>query len=68
MTQSGDGKTVLSGEETNFTAKRSKSGIDIVRSVQNKVAKYSVSGETCVELESHANTLVLGNDTNGISH
>ena len=53
---------MLFGEGTNFTSKRRKFGIATVRSVQIKVETYSVSGETCVDLDSHAYTIILGKE------
>ena len=49
------------GEGTNFMSKRTNSGIATVRSVQIKIANSLVSGETCVDIGSHDNTIVLGN-------
>ena len=48
------------GEGTNFMAKRRKYGIATVRSVHIKVANSSFSGETCVEFDIHADTIVFG--------
>ena len=56
----GDGKTVLFVQETNFTANIRKSGITTIRSVQIEVENYSVSGETCVDLDIQTDTIVLG--------
>ena len=48
------------GEGTKFTAKGRKK-VATVRSVQIKVATSSITDEICIELDSHANTHVLGN-------
>ena len=61
-TSQGNVNTVSFSEGNNFTAKRRKSGIDTVRSVQIKVANSLVSGETRVELDIHADTIVLGKE------
>ena len=50
------------GEGTNFTANRRKSDIALVKSVEIKVANSLVSGETRVDLDSHADTIVLGKE------
>ena len=50
------------GERTNFTTKRSKSGITTVRSVQIKVLYSLISGETRVYLDSYADIIVLGEE------
>ena len=53
---------MLFGEGTNFTENIRKSGIDTVRSVQIKAANYSVSVVTCIDLDRHADTIVLGKE------
>ena len=47
-------------EGTNFTEKRRKSEIATVGSIYNKVANYLVSGETCEDLDSHADKIIHG--------
>ena len=47
------------GEGTNFTANRKTCGINTSRSVHIKVEKYSVSGETRMELDRHGDTIVI---------
>ena len=51
---------MLFGEGTNFTAKRRKAGIATVRIVLIKEANSLVRGNFFVELDSHADTIVLG--------
>ena len=50
------------GEETNLTVKRSKYGIYTVGSIHITVTDYLVSGETCVKLDRHTYTIVLGKE------
>ena len=46
----------------NFTAKRRKYRIATARRVKVKVANVSVSGKTCMELDIHTDTIVLGKE------
>ena len=55
-------KTVSFGEVTNFMATKSKYWIANVKSVHIKVSNVLVSAETCVELGSYADTIVLGKE------
>ena len=49
------------GEGAKFTATGRKR-VATVRSVSIKVAKYSITDEFCMELESHADTCVMGKE------
>ena len=51
---------MIFGEETKFTAIGKE--VATLRSVQIKVAKYSITDEICKDLSSHANTCVLGKE------
>ena len=53
---------MLFGEGTNFTANRRKSEIATVRRLHIKVSNYLVSSETRLDLDSHADTIVLGKE------
>ena len=45
-----------------LTRNRRKSGIVTVRRVQVKIANYLVIGKTRMEIDSHADTVVLGKE------
>ena len=49
------------GKGTNFTATVRKK-VATVRSVQIKVANYSVTDDNFMDLDSHTNTCVLGKE------
>ena len=64
MNQSGGRgrRTVLLGEGINFMAKRIKCGIANFSRIHIKIVNSLVSGENCVELYSHTDTIVLGKE------
>ena len=55
------GKTVNFVKGTKFTATGRKK-FATVRSVHIKVANYSITDENCMDLDSHANTYVMGKE------
>ena len=57
-----DGKTISFGAGAKFMARRKNYGVAAVRSIHIKVSNSLVSGETCVELDSNVDTIVLGKE------
>ena len=49
------------GEGTKFTG-MGRNTVTTVRSVEIKVANYSIADEISMELDSHADTCVMGNE------